>query len=884
MDYSDYLYYLWREKNLTKVRLINFNYLLGGSMLTKYYFFRILAIFLLLNPVATMQATLNGKYRVSEYKIFDDGSFSYDVTIRVKNDLDITTEFNGNWKFYVQDVSTIHTENIEWTGEWMYFEEAAPFDPGIIRTGYTRTYKVTYNPFEEKVYRLGYSGPSGFWNFGDFDGAFYGDGTGGAETAFEFFYVDLQLPTTAQNYSILQESSAHYLLSENPFKLRWIENNVNTITCWVSFSGEDLTTDEPEIIIDNVVPSNPSIFSSITFNGRVKFPDGTSFNPGVIGLEDPLELMSKIINVNSDGTFQFNSTASNFDQEGPYLFKLFFQYNNKMVINNFILPIQNTESNYDFYLDNIYTTSAFNHTSILPSNINVYSYRTLATEPPTQADIENISGQTSVTVNSYLKATANDYWSSDVNKVVFVVTAVSCATSWTNPFSAGACVWGLKTVAVGIAKSSFFVGADKFIDELPEDQLSEYEKEQLKLDVRFGTHVATFFLMNPTGGTAGTQIASTANLAAKLTENQIQYSKLISYNTSNSQASVPDFVIQAVDENGYIWNMCIADQSQKSLIITSHSPVDLEITDALGRSISKTQSDIPGSFYFEADFNGDGDLDDQVTINNYNVGLYDIKVIPEVQSIPTDLVSLTFNAPWLDSTHFIFTDKKIEDLSNETYSVNAEIISKNCEYWVDGSDSIEFNGDYKLTTLLELPDNYSLEYVMLENVKLNDNYHPLFIDTLLYDKNLNGRSEKLITFQLDSVIINGLAEDGFVILNLSVMYDNVTQFLGSDSIYVNVTEVSEGKIFSIRDYQLLQNYPNPFNPSTLINFEIPKQSNVLLKVYDILGNEVAILINEEKIEGSYQVVFDASALSNGVYFYRLQAGDFLQTKKMILLK
>ena len=87
-----------------------------------------------------------------------------------------------------------------------------------------------------------------------------------------------------------------------------------------------------------------------------------------------------------------------------------------------------------------------------------------------------------------------------------------------------------------------------------------------------------------------------------------------------------------------------------------------------------------------------------------------------------------------------------------------------------------------------------------------------------------------------------------------------------------------------KEYSLQQNYPNPFNPSTTINFQIPTAGIVLLKVYDILGKEVATLVNEEKTTGNYQVSFDASFLSNGIYFYRLQASDFIQTKKMILIK
>lgn len=88
----------------------------------------------------------------------------------------------------------------------------------------------------------------------------------------------------------------------------------------------------------------------------------------------------------------------------------------------------------------------------------------------------------------------------------------------------------------------------------------------------------------------------------------------------------------------------------------------------------------------------------------------------------------------------------------------------------------------------------------------------------------------------------------------------------------------------INDFRLNQNHPNPFNPSTIINFEIPVQINVLLKVYDLLGNEITTLVNEEKPIGSYKIEFDASSLSNGVYFYRLQAGNFVQTRKMILMK
>jgi len=83
---------------------------------------------------------------------------------------------------------------------------------------------------------------------------------------------------------------------------------------------------------------------------------------------------------------------------------------------------------------------------------------------------------------------------------------------------------------------------------------------------------------------------------------------------------------------------------------------------------------------------------------------------------------------------------------------------------------------------------------------------------------------------------------------------------------------------------LLQNYPNPFNPSTTIKYELPSSSEVRLSVYDMLGREISVLVNEKKGVGVHEVKFDAAGLSSGVYFYRLQAADLVQSKKLLLMK
>ncbi|MFZ1322184.1 MAG: YCF48-related protein [Ignavibacteria bacterium] len=86
------------------------------------------------------------------------------------------------------------------------------------------------------------------------------------------------------------------------------------------------------------------------------------------------------------------------------------------------------------------------------------------------------------------------------------------------------------------------------------------------------------------------------------------------------------------------------------------------------------------------------------------------------------------------------------------------------------------------------------------------------------------------------------------------------------------------------NFSLSQNFPNPFNPNTVINYELRFASLIKLVVYDVLGNEVSTLVNEYKPAGSYEVEFDGSDFSSGIYFYRIEAGSFIETKKMLLLK
>jgi hypothetical protein len=133
-----------------------------------------------------------------------------------------------------------------------------------------------------------------------------------------------------------------------------------------------------------------------------------------------------------------------------------------------------------------------------------------------------------------------------------------------------------------------------------------------------------------------------------------------------------------------------------------------------------------------------------------------------------------------------------------------------------------------------------------------------------------------------TTIVKTLVGQGFVgtlrgansIIESGFLADTLLRFWNS---------ISEGGEIP-SEYVLRQNYPNPFNPSTTIKFELPRTSQVNLAVYDILGRQVSVLVNEKRDAGVHEVRFDGSNLASGVYFYRIQAGDFVQTRKLLLLR
>ena len=164
----------------------------------------------------------------------------------------------------------------------------------------------------------------------------------------------------------------------------------------------------------------------------------------------------------------------------------------------------------------------------------------------------------------------------------------------------------------------------------------------------------------------------------------------------------------------------------------------------------------------------------------------------------------------------------------------------------------------------------------------NINEDPLFVagDTIFH---LSG-SSPCIGAGIDSIEINGILYYAPLtdIDGQTRPYGNGFD-IGSDEWHL-ISEVEGSHDIASVSFRLLQNFPNPFNPSTKIQYFVPQTSKVRIKVFDVLGNEIETIVNEEKQAGTYELTWYANGLPSGVYFYTLKAGEFINTRKMMLIK
>ncbi|MFA5404897.1 MAG: T9SS type A sorting domain-containing protein [Ignavibacteria bacterium] len=258
-------------------------------------------------------------------------------------------------------------------------------------------------------------------------------------------------------------------------------------------------------------------------------------------------------------------------------------------------------------------------------------------------------------------------------------------------------------------------------------------------------------------------------------------------------------------------------------------------------------------------------------------------------SLPAQKVNFTLNNERIEVDKFVI-DVYANVLTGQTWNVGPTNIR--IRYWTENPpNGITFIPENLVTNANVSLSNNANYYNMTSTSILSDTVVSLNIQLLLtgsaYSLTAGAHWLGTLKFTQDnsnSCIMMKFMETSAVFNGLWTPMD-----YGSGWTFTNpqpcLTNAITNKIEEIpNDYKLLQNYPNPFNPMTSIKFGIPKSGLVTLKVYDILGRQVTELVNQFKSSGTYIVDFDASALTSGMYFYKLEVNDFVAVKKMVLVK
>ena len=270
---------------------------------------------------------------------------------------------------------------------------------------------------------------------------------------------------------------------------------------------------------------------------------------------------------------------------------------------------------------------------------------------------------------------------------------------------------------------------------------------------------------------------------------------------------------------------------------------------------------------------------------------------------PGDAVDWAYSIALDNSSNVYVTGRSTDKNSNVDY-VTIKYNSNGTEQWLVRYDGVANLHDEALAVSLDSQGNV---YVTGKSMDPDMNF---VIRSIKYSQGTSMTMDAPAGSQIlevastngfsigDNIVINpgGATEEfntitgfGSILLQTPLQFDH---FSGEQVIVVINTAVEEIFESLPYEYSLSQNYPNPFNPSTTISWQSPVGSHQTLKIYDLLGNEIATLVDEYLPTGTYKVIFDASGLSSGIYFYKLQAGSpstgsgqgFVETKKMLLLR
>ncbi|NOX65958.1 MAG: T9SS type A sorting domain-containing protein [Chlorobi bacterium] len=281
------------------------------------------------------------------------------------------------------------------------------------------------------------------------------------------------------------------------------------------------------------------------------------------------------------------------------------------------------------------------------------------------------------------------------------------------------------------------------------------------------------------------------------------------------------------------------------------------------KSVSKDSIEL-----FDDGLHGDGNASDNFfsgdkQLSDLSEDMYTVKLYTNDQT--TNTVNL-FYLPKRFSTKGPIAFERLEITTSDTIP--------------NPGDRIKFSLTLKNLGITDTVFNVDVKIIIMDTTILNTTTGtPKFGDIAPGESLTNTSRNFALSFRKDGDSSSvGLHEFGLKI------YSNGELFW-YDTFTIDVVTDMESEIFTLpKEFVLEQNYPNPFNPSTTIKYSIPKKSYVTLIVFDVLGREATTLIQKEQSQGNYEIEFDASHLTSGIYFYRIQAGEFVDVKKILLLK
>lgn len=308
------------------------------------------------------------------------------------------------------------------------------------------------------------------------------------------------------------------------------------------------------------------------------------------------------------------------------------------------------------------------------------------------------------------------------------------------------------------------------------------------------------------------------------------------------------------------------------------------------------------------DYQNDVDIEESVTLVE-NPALSDMEITGAFNnaysSLPPDILERLTVYGWQDGGFLLL---KFDLTSREASTINA-IIGLDVITQIDGSygyDTITYIADKQVIDMHkvnhvglkllshELKSLTSFEWY--SNYSVDNNYYGWLTHDTIDPQYVSGEEGPVVITAQDPIEMNN-GESATVYYALAVGADRdemLSEMTEAEAKYSTITSVDKQKELPF-SFRLEQNYPNPFNPATKIKFSIPSNDgatalNVVLKVFDMLGREVATLVNEQKSPGVYEIEFsvgsfgDAGNLGSGIYFYTINAGEFKATRKMILMR